>query len=112
MTPKQKAMHDQAERERKIVRDWLAGLMAQSPNKPATKTELCAIAVDKFGVSKSSFNVGWDWAISTPGMIVGTSRISTHSGRQHLPGINTLQKIFPLRFLVRVFVGYSFPSAR
>jgi hypothetical protein len=41
--------------------------MMQSPHKPATKDVLREIAVHKFGVSKSSFNAGWDLAIIKSG---------------------------------------------
>ena len=58
MTPKQKALFNRVERERAQVRDWLFGLRAQSPDKPATKAELCAIAMAKFGVSKNAINAG------------------------------------------------------
>lgn len=67
MTPKQQAQFDKVERERNQVRDWLLELMAQSAVKPATKAELCAIAQAKFGVSKNSFNAGWDLAIFATG---------------------------------------------
>ncbi len=67
MTPNQQALFDKAERERAQVRDWLMQMMAQSPIKPATKAELCAIAQAKFGVSKNSFNAGWDSAIIVTG---------------------------------------------
>lgn len=63
MTPNQRALFDKIERERAQVRDWLMELMAQSPLKPATKAELCVIAMAEFGVSKSSFNAGWGIAI-------------------------------------------------
>jgi hypothetical protein len=67
MTPKQQALFDQAERERHQVRDWLTELMAQSPIKPTTKAELCAIAQARFGVSKNSFDGGWNAAIIETG---------------------------------------------
>lgn len=67
MTPNQQALFDKAECERMEVRDWLLQLMAKSPIKPATKPELCAIAQAMFGVSKNSFNAGWDLAILRSG---------------------------------------------
>lgn len=87
MTPRQQAQYDKAERERKQVRDWLLELMAQSSIKPATKAELLAIARAKFGVSKNSFDNGWDWAIFDSGnehwwnpspRRSGTVRLSRH----------------------------------
>lgn len=67
MTPRQQAQFDKADLERKKVCDWLLKLMAQSPIKPATKAELRAIAQAKFGVSKNSFDSGWDLAIIVSG---------------------------------------------
>lgn len=67
MTPNQQVLFDKAERERAQVLDWLTERIAQSPIKPATKAELCAIAVAEFGVSKNAFNAGWDLAIFRSG---------------------------------------------
>lgn len=67
MTPSQKEQFDKAQSERNQVRDWLLMLMAQSSVKPATKAQLLAIAQSKFGVSKKSFEGGWDIAIIESG---------------------------------------------
>ena len=67
MIPRQLAQFDKADTERKKVRDWLLKFMAQSSIKPATKAELRAIAQAKFGVSKNSFDGGWDLAIIDSG---------------------------------------------
>jgi hypothetical protein len=67
MTPKQRAVFDTAERERSKVRDWLLELMARSPDKPATKADLCAIAKAKFSVSKNAFDAGRNTAIIETG---------------------------------------------
>ena len=42
MTPKQRDQYDKARKEQIQVRDWLLGLMSQSPQKPATKDEINA----------------------------------------------------------------------
>jgi hypothetical protein len=67
MTPKQQALLDKAERERAKVRDWLLELMGQSPDMPATKAKLCAIAQAKFSVSKNAFDAGRNTAIIETG---------------------------------------------
>ena len=63
VTPRQKEQFDKAQLERNQVRDWLLMLMARSSAKPATKAQLWAIAKAKFGVSKNSFDGGWNIAI-------------------------------------------------
>lgn len=67
MTPRQQEQFDKAQHERNQVRDWLLSLMAQSSAKPATKAQLWGIARAKFGVSKNSFDGGWDLAIIEAG---------------------------------------------
>jgi hypothetical protein len=67
MTPKQRDQYDKARKEQIQVRDWLLGLMSQSPQKPATKDVLREIAIRKFRCSRTSFNGGWDWAIIESG---------------------------------------------
>ena len=67
LAPTNQQWHEQAERERKLVRDWLLGLMQQSPIKPATNDVLRQIAIDKSAASKRSFDTGWIWAIEDSG---------------------------------------------
>ena len=67
MTPSQRMIFENAERERELVCDWLLGLMAKSQNKPATKDALREIALKKFNISKASFDHGWNMAIMKSG---------------------------------------------
>ena len=67
MTPAQRQLYAKAQAERDTVCNWLLALMAQSPQKPMTKDSLQNIAMQKLGVSKSSFNAGWDLAIIKSG---------------------------------------------
>jgi len=67
MTPSQRQLYEKAERERKLVCDWILELMTQSRDKPAIKNALREIAIKRFGVSKSSFDRGWNMAIIKSG---------------------------------------------
>ena len=67
MTPLQRELQEQAERQRELVSEWLLSLMRQSTQKPATKDVLRQIAIDNFQVSKSAFDAGWNFAIMTSG---------------------------------------------
>jgi hypothetical protein len=67
MNSAQRKLYEKAKADRIQVCNWLLDLMMQSPHKPATKDVLREITVQKFGVSKSSFNAGWDMAIIESG---------------------------------------------
>ena len=62
-----RASYDKAEAERKLVRDWLTSLMKASSPKTRTKSDLCAEAMMRFKVSKSSFDAAWIGAIEQTG---------------------------------------------
>jgi hypothetical protein len=67
LSPKQKADSETAAAQRKLCLDWLLYLMAKSPVKTRTKEDLRAEAIDRFKVSKQSFDVAWTWAIEETG---------------------------------------------
>jgi len=67
MTPFQRELYEKAERQHSMVRDWLLSLMKQSAQKPATKNILRRVAMEKFKVSKASFDAGWNSAIMESG---------------------------------------------
>jgi hypothetical protein len=67
MTPFQRRLYEKAQCERELVCDWIMELMKQSPQKPTTKETLREIAIQKFKVSKMSFDSGWDLAIIKSG---------------------------------------------
>jgi hypothetical protein len=62
-----KQQYEKADRERRIVKEWLQELMRQSPIKPATKSELRQLAIEKFSVSQNAFDGGWIQAIEESG---------------------------------------------
>jgi hypothetical protein len=57
----------EAQARRRMCADWLKTLMIPGCSKPATKAELCTWAQANLGVSKSSFDAGWVWAIEEMG---------------------------------------------
>jgi hypothetical protein len=61
------AAADEAEAEQKLCKDWLLSVMQGSPRKTRTKTDLRTEATARFSVSKSSFDVAWNWAILETG---------------------------------------------
>jgi hypothetical protein len=61
------AAADKADAERKLCQDWLLSIMRASPSKTRTKADLRDEAIARFKVSKSSFDVAWDWAILETG---------------------------------------------
>jgi hypothetical protein len=67
MNPIQRKLYENAARERSLVCDWLMELMRQSSEKPTTKDVLREIAIEKFKISKQSFDAGWDMAIMKTG---------------------------------------------
>jgi hypothetical protein len=67
MTPSQQILYDKAQRERALVCEWLMEMMRQSSQKPATKDTLRELAMEKFGVSRNSFDAGWNVAIMSSG---------------------------------------------
>ena len=67
LSARSQALHDKAEEQRKLCRDWLFFLMAKSREKPATKEALREEAIRRWGVSKSAFDFGWISAIEDAG---------------------------------------------
>jgi hypothetical protein len=67
LSPRSQQLHDKADKQRKLCRDWLVFLMAKSSEKPATKEALREEAVRRWGVSKGAFDFGWIWAIEDTG---------------------------------------------
>lgn len=67
LSPRSQQLYDQAEKQRKLCRDWLLYLMTQSSEKPATKEALRKEAMTRWGVSKSAFDGGWISAIEQTG---------------------------------------------
>jgi hypothetical protein len=61
------AAADKAEAEQKLCKDWLLSVMQESPRKTRTKADLRTEATARFNVSKSSFDVAWNWAILETG---------------------------------------------
>jgi hypothetical protein len=53
--------------ESERVRAWLRPFMEDGKPKMATKEELWAVAKKDFGVSRSSFDLGWGLAIHDTG---------------------------------------------
>jgi len=64
---RKQALHDKAEEQRNLCRDWLIFLMTKSHDKPATKETLRAEAMKRWRVSKSAFDFGWIEAIEQTG---------------------------------------------
>ena len=56
-----------AEQQRRLCKNWLLFLMAKSAVKPATKEELRAAAIHRWGVSRAAFDFGWIDAIEETG---------------------------------------------
>jgi hypothetical protein len=81
MTPSQRQLYEKAERERILVSNWILELMTQSRDKPATKNALREIAVKRFGVSKSSFDHGWNMAVWRTGHDSGKITFLLHMMR-------------------------------
>jgi hypothetical protein len=67
LPPHSQALHDKAEEQRRLCRDWLISLMSKSRQKPATKEALRNEAIRRWGVSKSAFDFGWISAIEHTG---------------------------------------------
>jgi hypothetical protein len=57
----------QHRQETERVRAWLRPFMEDNKPKIATKEELWSVAKSDFGVSRSSFNLGWGLAIHDTG---------------------------------------------
>ena len=56
-------MQTRADDERRRCREWLGQFMQNGQPRIATKLELRKSAMCELGVSKSSFDVAWIWAI-------------------------------------------------
>jgi hypothetical protein len=67
LSPRQKALFEAAEAQRKLCLDWLLFIMKKSSVKTRTKEDLRTEAIERFKVSKQSFNVAWTWAIEKTG---------------------------------------------
>ena len=67
LSPRQKAASETAAAQRKLCLDWLLFIMSKSSVKMRTKEDLRAEAIDRFKVSKQSFDVAWTWAIEKTG---------------------------------------------
>jgi len=67
VSPKQKALSEAAEAQRKLCLDWLLYIMAKSPVRTRTKEDLRTEAIERFKVSKQSFDFAWIWAIEETG---------------------------------------------
>ena len=59
--------YDKAHAERKLCRDWLVYVMSSSAEKTRSKVDLRNEAMERFKVSKNSFDFGWIWAIEDTG---------------------------------------------
>src|SRR5450759_5411257 len=49
------ALYDEAEKQRRLCRDWLLDKMSGSPEKTQTKNDICVGAIERFQISKSAF---------------------------------------------------------
>jgi hypothetical protein len=67
LPPHHKALQGKADVQRKLCRDWLLYIMSSSFEKPRTKDDLCADAMDCFKVSKKAFDYAWTSAIEQTG---------------------------------------------
>ena len=67
LSPRQQVACDLAERQRRLCRDWLLYIMAASSEKTRTKADLRDETIERFGVSKSTFDFAWIWAIEETG---------------------------------------------
>src|SRR3977135_3032743 len=65
LSPRQQVACDLAERQ--LCRDWLLYIMAASSGKQRTKADLRDETIERFGVSKSTFDFAWIWAIEETG---------------------------------------------
>jgi hypothetical protein len=61
------AVYEAADVQRKLCRDWLLYIMSASSERTRTKDDLRAETIERFGVSKSAFDVAWTWAIEETG---------------------------------------------
>jgi hypothetical protein len=61
------ALYDEAEEQRKLCRDWLLDKMSGSAEKTQTKNNLRFEAIERFKISKSSFERVWTSAIEETG---------------------------------------------
>jgi hypothetical protein len=67
VSPRQKAASETAAVQRKLCLDWLLFIMSKSAEKIRTKEDLRAEAIERFKVSKQSFDFAWTWAIEQSG---------------------------------------------
>jgi hypothetical protein len=67
LPPHHKALHGKAGAQRKLCRDWLLYIMSSSFEKPRTKDDLRAEAMERFKVSMKAFDYAWTAAIEQTG---------------------------------------------
>jgi len=67
LPPHHKALHGKAGAQRKLCRDWLLYIMSSSFEKPRTKDDLRAEAMERFKVPKKAFDYAWTAAIEQTG---------------------------------------------
>jgi hypothetical protein len=67
LSPRQKAASETAAAQRNLCLDWLLFIMSKSSVKMRTKEDLRAEAIERFKISKQSFDVAWTWAIEETG---------------------------------------------